>query len=78
MMVGSNVFQNSTSQAMVRVSSTAWCCASGESAMIRSKEVSSNSSKVFGLWPDMSTPISFITSTIIGSVSPCRAPTEST
>ena len=48
---GSKVFQNSTSQAMVRVISTAWCWASGESAIIRSNDPSAKSSKFLGECP---------------------------
>src|SRR5690606_12024973 len=65
--VGSKVGQYSISAARPRVSSTARCCASGVSETIRSNESSSSSSKVLGLWPETSRPISAITSRVKGS-----------
>src|SRR6185369_3100769 len=77
-MEGSMVFQNSTSQAIVRVMSTALCCASGESEMMRSKDSSSRSSKVFDLCLAISMPISSSTAMTKPSISWARTPTEST
>src|SRR5262249_37915376 len=68
----------SRSQDIVRVSSTALCCASGESETTRSKEVSSSSWKLLARCRLMSMPISSITATAKGSSSPARTPTEST
>jgi hypothetical protein len=77
MAVASCVGQNSTSQAMVRVISTALCCASGERVITRSKEVSCKSSKVLAWWRCRSMPISSITAMAKGSISSARTPTES-
>src|SRR6202166_3688027 len=77
-MLGSRVGQYSTSHAMVRVSSTAKCCASGARLMMRSKELSSSSSKLFGRWRSIEMPISSMAATAKGSSAPVRTPTDST
>src|SRR5688572_8714774 len=77
-MLGSLVGQYSTSHAMVRVISTALCCASGDSEMMRSNEVSSRSSKVLERCLVRSMPISSIAAMAKPSISLARTPTEST
>ena len=72
------MFQNTSSQAMVRVISTARCWASGDNEMTTSKKLSSRSSKLFGRCRASSMPISSITATAKPSISRRRTPTEST
>src|SRR5262245_28939861 len=63
---------------MVRVISTALCCASGESEMMRSNEESSRSSNVFERCLAMPMPILSIDAIRAPSIACGRTPEEST